>query len=69
MLTPQPLSGDMNLPSCLLCVRTSTSCVFPDGRKRRRAAGQTQVSEHIVLSSTSTHASKYRMKVTAVKDV
>jgi hypothetical protein len=61
-------SGDMNLPSCLLCVRTNTSCVFPDGRKRRRTARQTQVSEHIVLGGALTHAGKYRLKVTVVKD-
>lgn len=28
----------MTLPSCLLCVRTTTACVYPDGRKKRRIA-------------------------------
>lgn len=26
------------MPSCLLCVRTTTACVYPDGRKKRRIA-------------------------------
>lgn len=30
----------MNLPSCLLCIRTSTPCVFPSGRKRRKITPQ-----------------------------
>jgi hypothetical protein len=58
----------MNLPSCLLCVRTNTSCAFPDGRKRRRIARQTQVSDHTTLGGTLTPAGKYWLKVMVVKD-
>jgi hypothetical protein len=64
MLTPRYPSGDMNLPSCLLCIRTSTLCSFPDGRKRRKAAHESQASEQHVLGGADLHASKDNLKGT-----
>jgi hypothetical protein len=64
MLTHQPPPGDMNLPSCLLCVRTHTSCVFPDGRKRRRVARQIQVSQHPVLDGALTQGGESSLEDT-----